>query len=139
MGNNKNKLHHQNNHRHLYTKKKFPWKSKKSPPKIHEHPEKTLMNGSRSINLDKLQQYTANLSAHASHCQRSMLLYGETRQGLASILTGHCSICDHTIYSAVITKVEGPEGYSQWECNLAAVWGGMVTGRGHSRIEETLL
>lgn len=34
--------------------------------------------------------------------------------------------------------MKGPKGYSQWECNLAAVWGEMVTGGGHSRMEETL-
>ena len=27
---------------------------------------------------------------------------------------------------------------SRWECNLAAVWGQMSTGGGHSKLEETL-
>ena len=120
------------------TKIKPPCKYKRSPQKIHKHPEKKLTNGSRIINLDKLQQYTDNLTTHTSHCQGSVLLYGETRQGLASILKGHCSVCDRTITLQSSHKVKGPKGYSQWECNLAAVWEEMVTGGGHSRIEETL-
>ncbi len=137
MGSNKNKLHHRNNHRHVYRKKKLPYKYKKSPP-LHKHLEMTLKNGSRIINLNKLQQYTDDLTAHAARCKGSILLYGETRQGLASILRGHCSVCNHTIILESSQKVRGPKGYPQWECNLAAVWGEMVTGGGHSRIKETL-
>ncbi len=34
--------------------------------------------------------------------------------------------------------MNGPRGYSRWECNLAAVWGQMATGGGHSQLEETM-
>ena len=135
MGSNKNKLHNRNNDRHVYRKKKLPCKYKKTSPTLNKHSE---MNGSRIINLNKLQQYTDDLTAHATHCEGSIMLYGETRQGLASILKGHCSVCTHTFTLQSSHKVKGPKGYSQWECNLAAVWGEMVTGGGHCRIKETL-
>ena len=35
-------------------------------------------------------------------------------------------------------KVSGTEGNPIWECNLAAVWGQMVTGGGHSQLQESL-
>ena len=35
-------------------------------------------------------------------------------------------------------KVSGTEGHLRWECNLAAVWGQMVTGGGHSQLQERL-
>ena len=34
--------------------------------------------------------------------------------------------------------MKGPRGYSRWECNLAAVWGQMSTGQGHSQLEESM-
>jgi len=48
--------------------------------------KKMLTNGFRIINVDKLQQYTNNLTAHASRCQGSILVHSETRQGLAGTL-----------------------------------------------------
>ena len=69
------------------------------------------------------------------HILHLLRLTGETRNGLASILKGHCEKCDHTI---TLKKVKGPRGYSRWECNLAAVWGQMSTGQGHSQLEESM-
>ena len=63
---------------------------------------------------------------------------GETRDGLASILSGECSVCRHTITLATSRKVKGPRGYNQWECNLAAVWGQMATVGGHSQLGEAM-
>ena len=63
---------------------------------------------------------------------------GETRDGLASILLGECSVCKHTITLATSKEVKGPRGYSRWECNLAAVWGQMAIGGGRSQLEEAM-
>ena len=63
---------------------------------------------------------------------------GETRQGLASIISWQCQKCKQALVLESSTKVKGPRGKSQWECNLAAVWGEMATGGGHSRLEETM-
>ena len=93
---------------------------------------------SRIINVDQLQQYTDNLNEHTKRCQGSIVLSGEARDGLASILSGQCSICEHTIKLQTSKKVIGPHGYRRWECNLAAVWGQMPTGGGHSQLEETM-
>lgn len=128
MGNNKNKKHHRNNHRHVFIRRKTPYKA----------PKNTLSNGSRIINLAKLQEYTDNLRQHSLNCTGSIVLYGETRHGLATILKGHCSTCNYTIKLESSPKVKGPRGYAQWECNIAAVWGQMSTGGGHSRLEESL-
>ena len=68
------------------------------------------------------------------HCTHN----GETRQGLASILTGQCSVCKHSIVLETSPKVKDPQMYCRWECNLAAVWGQMATGGGHSHLEETM-
>lgn len=32
----------------------------------------------------------------------------------------------------------GPSGHKYWECNLAAVWGQMSVGGGHSTLQESL-
>ena len=68
----------------------------------------------------------------------NIVLDGETRQGLASILRGQCSVCEHTITLETSQKVKGPRQYCRWECNLAAVWGQMATGGGHSHLEESM-
>ncbi len=34
--------------------------------------------------------------------------------------------------------MKGPGKHARWECNLAAVWGQMVTGSGHSHLEEAM-
>ncbi len=96
------------------------------------------IGGCRIINIDKLQQYTNDLTLHSAGCGGSIVLKGEKRHGLASILTGQCSTCWHTITFETSPKVKGPKQYCRWECNLAAVWGQMGTGGGHSHLEETM-
>ena len=89
------------------------------------------------MNMDKLQQYTDDLTKHSSSCEGSINLHEEARSGLASTLTGHCSTCDQTIRLETSKKVKGPRGYMRYESNLAAVWGQMATGTGHSQLEES--
>ncbi len=96
------------------------------------------LEGSRIINLDQLQLYTENISKHASQCSGSVVLNGESRDGFASILSAKCTTCSHVIAFPTSTKVKGPRGYKRWQCNLAAVWGQMVTGGGHSNLEESM-
>ncbi len=151
MGNSKNKRHHRNTHRRVFRKRK-PHKFRSSPgvnnsiqqPENSEVGDRTenkgdvALGGSRIINLDKLQQYTKELSQHASNCDGSVTLSGEVRHGLASIFSGKCSKCSHTITLETSSKVKGPCKHARWECNLAAVWGQMVTGSGHSHLEEAM-
>ena len=63
---------------------------------------------------------------------------GESRDGLASILSTSCSTCGDVIQLETSDKVQGPRGYRRWECNLAAVWGQMSTGGGHTQLQETM-
>ena len=135
MGNKKNKT---NDHRRVYKKKKNPLKYTKRSQLASRKSHSPLPKGSRIVNLDKLREYSADLSAHSVHCNGKVTLTGERRQGLASILSGHCSTCDIKIVLETSRKVKGPRGHPQWECNLAAVWGEMVTGGGHTRLEESL-
>ncbi len=100
--------------------------------------EIATIEGSRIINIQKLQQYISQLTVHTTECEGSVVLAGEVRNGLASILTSRCSTCGHTITLETAQKVKGPKGYRRWECDLAAVWGQVVTGGGHSQLEETM-
>ena len=138
MANKKNKNNKsKSTHRHVFKRRPLPpWLVKKNDKKVSK--ESIQGNSSRIINLDKLCEYTDQLNAHSSHCTGSVRLTGETRNGLASILKGHCEKCDHTITLQTSKKVKGPCGYSRWECNLAAVWGQMSTGQGHSQLEESM-
>ena len=140
MANKKNRKNKKNNsHKHIYQRKKLPRRGgRKGQDKDtqeqhtdnqqHMDTDKLSREGSRIMNIDKLQQYTDNLTKHSIHCESSITLEEVTRAGLASILTGHCSSCEDTIRLETSKKVKGPRGYSRWECNLAAVWGQMATG-----------
>ena len=89
------------------------------------------IDGSRIINIKKLEKYVNELTVHASKCGGTISLVGEKRYGLASILSSQCE-CGYEIILESSNKVKGPLGHSRWECNLAAVWGQMTTGSGHS-------
>ena len=67
-----------------------------------------------------------------------IVLNGEKRAGLASIIACRCSKCNFNIPLTTSEKVPGPKGKIQWEINLAAVWGQMSTGGGFSRLSETM-
>ena len=97
-----------------------------------------MIAGSRIINLEWLQEYINTLTVHASQCDGDIILAGEKRDGLASIISTKCSHCGHSILLETSHKVKGPRGYRRWECNLAAVWGQMSTGGGHSKLQETM-
>ena len=143
MGNKKNRASHGNSHRHVYTRR---WPTKKSTPlksckmrKQKKHTKNILpLDGSRIINLSQLQQYIHELTAHAAQCPGEITLCGELRDGLASVIESRCGACNHTIQFDTSLKVKGPTGYRRWECNLAAVWGQMSTGGGHSNLEGNM-
>ena len=78
------------------------------------------------------------MSIHSTQCGGSVILTGEERDGLASIISTQCSRYHHTITLETAKKVKGPRGYRRWECNLAAVWGQMATGGGHTQLQETM-
>ena len=84
------------------------------------------MQGSRIINLDNLQEYINRLTVHAAQCEGNIVLTGETRAGLASIISSHCSKCSYTVSLETSHRVKGPKGTHWWEHNLAAVWGQLV-------------
>ena len=46
--------------------------------------------------------------------------------------------CNQSFQLETSKKVKGPRGCNRFECNLAAVWGQMATGTGHSQLQESL-
>lgn len=96
------------------------------------------IHGSRIINIDKLGEYVNAITKHSATCGGEITLTGEKRDGLASILGSKCTKCDYNIPFATSKKVKGPKGVSRWECNLAAVWGQMCTGGGHTSLSNTM-
>ena len=143
MGSNKNKIHHRNNHCRVYCKRKPGEKSSDNGTSSQmdnsrQTPEVTI-EGSRVINIHKLQQYASQLASHAAQCGGGkVILSGEVRDGLASVLSTWCWTCGEALTLETAQKVKGPQGYCRWECNLAAVWGQMATGGGHSQLKETM-
>lgn len=134
MGNTKNKRNSlKNTHRHAYLKKKNPKKThyyKKNQQMDTEqqtdteqqmYKEDTEVAGSRIIDLNNLQQYTNDLTEHSTHCQGSITLSGESREGLASVLSGNCLNCSETVELVTSKKVKGLRGYNRLVCQH--LWG----------------
>ncbi len=93
------------------------------------------LEGSRIVNLDNLQEFIDQLMTHASQCSIQIILSGEKKAGLASIISSRCQLS----YSFDNIK---ESSWSQWQItvggNLAAVWGQMSTGGGYSKLHETM-
>ena len=91
------------------------------------------VEGSRIVNLHKLEQYINQLNAHAN-CKGEIKVTGELLQGLASVLYTECTSCGFKILLETSEKVQGPRKYLHWEANLTPVWGQMATGGGHAKL-----
>ena len=100
----------------------------------------SAVGGCRIVYMDQLQKFVAQVSSHSHSCKNgSISLTGERyREGLASVLSATCSGCRMEVAFPTSSKVTGLGGDQQWECNLAAVWGQMSTGRGHAPLAETM-
>ena len=99
------------------------------------------IDGARIVNMSRLEQYINELTSHAAKCEKSagsVVLVGERKDGLASIISTECSGCGHVVKLETSPKVAGPSGYNRWEINLAAVWGQMCTGGGNATLQESL-
>lgn len=142
MGNKKNKRkNHKNSHRHIFQLRKHARRKSRVSQELLQAEEPVpvvTLGGSRIVNLEQLQGYVNSLTIHAAQCGGNIIISGEKRHGLASIISTQCSKCGSSIYLTTCHKVKGPRGYQRWECNLAAVWGQMTTGGGHTKLEETM-
>lgn len=147
MGNKKNSRHYRNQHRHVFRpnpryRSKFKHNKQPSPTKTLPTQNSETLNdssivGSRIINIDILQNHISNITIHAAKCGSEMKLYGEEIEGLASIFNCVCVKFGHSIKLYSSEKVQGPRGYKRWECNLAAVWGQVSSGGGHTPLQKT--
>ncbi len=142
MANKKNfRNKFKNTHKHAYQKKRNPKKKPRNLKKqssITTNQEVKSLEGSQVISLKTLRQYSQDISRHSSSCDGSVILDQEKRAGIASVLKGDCTSCGKTVTLQTSEKVKGPKGYYRWETNLAAVWGQMATGAGHSQLEEAM-
>ena len=76
-------------HLHIYRKKNNPKKIKldrQTDSSTQQEESRVSIEGSRIINVDKLQVYIDDLTKHSLHCGGSIVLCGERRDGLASSL-----------------------------------------------------
>ena len=142
MGNAKNKKN-PNVSRGKYRKKQFA-----AATPVHSITEITITEN-RVINLENLKMHLQELTQHVATCQscqdkslqneKAIILFGElTRAGLASILSSRCAGCHQEFRFSTSSKVQGMTGVKCWETNLAAVWGQMCTGGGHTPLAETM-
>lgn len=115
-----------------------PMEKEKTSVDDYQTPINKMKKGSRIININKLYDHISDITKHAAKCGSEMTLVGETREGLASIFACSCISCGHNIVLQTSEKVVGPKGYRRWECNLAAVWGQVSSGGGHTPLMESM-
>ena len=105
------------------------------------------LNSNRIINLGNLKHHLTTISEHAATCQspctipeeKRIVLTGETNKaGLASTLVSICTGCNKQFKFPTSTKTTGTSGGQYWTCNLAAVWGQMVTGNGYAPLSDSM-
>ena len=77
--------------------------------------------GQQDNKCGQVQEYADNIIKHSTQCGGSIILSGESRDGLVSILTGHCSTCQlhcstcqHTITLEASKKVKGSQGHRKF-------------------------
>ena len=137
MANKRNRANR--SRRHVY----FTRKPKRQIQKQHTGNLREVQNqGSRIVNLQNLEGYVSMIAKHAAECPSSgpssIVIDDELRLGLASVLKTKCTGCGVSLKLQTSQRVKGPKGDTQWESNLAAVWGQMATGGGHSKLQETM-
>ena len=139
MANSKNRRNNGNNHRRSMQRR---WSGLKYREKMARKQSAHQRHGDESLHgssLDKLQEFIDKLTVHTKQCSGSQIILNREKQaGLASIISSRCSKCSFNIPLTTSHKVRGPTGISRWEAKLAAVWGQMMTGRGHSKLQETM-
>ena len=97
------------------------------------------------INIDLLNTHIKSVIDHFSSCNSKegplgerIILAGEKRYGLASVLSWKCTVCNQEMSFSTSTKVAGSKCNQYWTSNLAAVWGQMVTGGGFNLLQESM-
>ncbi len=139
MGNKKYNPHQS---RGKYQKKKIPSANRAGNCTRHAEANTDtrlyMPIGCRIINLDNLKTFVSETSTHSGVCGGEIVLSGESKDGIASVLTAQCKSCKLEINFPTSSKVAGPTGNNRWECNLSAVWGQMSNGGGHSHLEESM-
>ncbi len=111
MGNNKNKKDLRNNHRHVYKKKKLPCRIGKKQSETGRAESEVNIEGCRIINMDRLQEYTDNLTEHSRTCTRlssRMFLDGAMPSRSSSVPIMHASATE--VHSSASSRTTPPIG-----------------------------
>ena len=87
---NKNRHNHMDSYQHVFVQKKKTPQKYTPRPRTHTF-SKVFLNGSRIINLSKLQQYIDDLTRIGTQCNGTVTLSGELRDGLASFIKTKCN------------------------------------------------
>ena len=119
MGNKKYNPHQS---REKY-QKKIPSANRGNCARHAEANTDTRPIGCHIINLVNLKTFVSETSTHSGVCGGEIVLSGESKDGIASVLTAQCKSCKLEINFPTSSKVAGPTGNNRWECNLSAVWG----------------
>ena len=125
-----------------YKQRSSNQKKQTQPPTQESSKPYVVIEGARIVNISQLEKYTSDITIHVAQCavntMGKIVLFGEKRDGLSSIISTECSACGYIIKLETSRKVKCAGGHSRWECNLAAIWGQMSTGGGHSTLTESM-
>ena len=122
MENKKNhRKSYNKHHMHVYRRNKVS-SEKPSGSKNLEHKWLERIKVSRSVNLDLLQRYIDELVSHARQYQGFIRLNGETRNGLASLLSSCCTCCGHEVILQTAKKVNCRKVINRSQSGIG-VWG----------------
>ncbi|KAL9975222.1 hypothetical protein ACROYT_G012355 [Oculina patagonica] len=107
---------------------------KKTAPRLN-------LKGNRIVDLTHFSKSLQKVINHSSVCPCNGNPHMEQeieRKGLACVIQFRCDECGITLGVATQPKSKGPRGQPRYSINIAAVWGFMATGGGHSNMEEIL-
>ena len=97
------------------------------------------IGGCRILNIAELATSVQEMTAHSASCGGACEIKGETRSGLASVLSARCSNCHQVFFVHSSSSTTAAGGQKQcWTVNLAAVLSQMSTGGGLTRLNSTL-
>ena len=74
MGNKKNSVNHYNNHRHALMKRRVPLRDMEQNTVLDETQQHKSLEGSRIVNMHKLQTYISDLNTHNARCEGSIIM-----------------------------------------------------------------
>lgn len=95
--------------------------------------------GRRIVDVNELFTQLKKIEKHGVDCCFNDLnIVHEVKRGLNSFLKIKCSKCSKVFYTHTCESYEETKQYNKMNVNYSAVLGTLVTGAGHSQLEELL-